>query len=40
MKIKGNDIGVEKLGIIDLKNVYQNVPVKNLVSVYEHAKYK
>ena len=32
MKIKGSDIGLEKLGIIDLKNVYQNVPVENLVS--------
>ncbi len=32
MKIKGNDIGLEKLGILDLKNVYQNVPVKSLVS--------
>jgi len=32
MKIRGNDIGLEKLGIIDLKNVYQNVPVENLVS--------
>ena len=31
MKIKGSDIGLEKLGIINLKNVYQNVPVENLV---------
>ena len=32
MKIRGSDIGLEKLGITDLKNVYQNVAVKNLVS--------
>ena len=32
MKYKGSDIGLKKLGIIDLKNVYQNVPVENLVS--------
>jgi len=32
MKISGNDLGLNKLGLNNLNNVYRNLPVKDMVN--------